>query len=78
MVMGERLRGDEMIVAGELKIDLERMGVQVRDKDILVVVAVAGLGDILDHFLPLWRPWCRDRSTWAMVWIGRELRSWTE
>ena len=41
-----------MIVAGELNIDLERMGVQGRDKDILVVVAVSGLEDLLNHFLP--------------------------
>ena len=36
------------------------------------------VGGSSDNFLPQWRPWCRGRRTWAMVQLGREVRSRTD
>ena len=76
--MRERPRGTELIVSGELNADLERTGGRGQDKDITAVVATAGLEDLSEHFLPQWRPWCRGRREWAMVQLGREVRSRTD
>ena len=65
--MSERLRRKELIVAGDLNIDLERTGGRVRDKDIAAVFATEGLEDLLKNLLPKRRLWCRDWRKWAMV-----------
>ena len=54
--MSERLRGTDMIIAGDLNVDLERTVRRFLYKDILEVVATAGLKDLSGHFLPRWRP----------------------
>ena len=56
--MGDCQRGTETIVAGDLNINLERMGGRVLDKDVAAVVLTAGLEDILENFLPGRLPWC--------------------
>ena len=42
----------ELIFAGDLNVDLERMDRQLLDKEIAVVVATLWLEDISAHFLP--------------------------
>ena len=36
------------------------------------------LEDMLAHFLPRGRPWCRDGRMWSMIREGREVRSRTD
>ena len=43
--MSEQPRGTDLIITGNLNVDLEGMGEQGRDKDILVVVATARMED---------------------------------
>ena len=51
--MAEKPRGTEMIVEGDLKVELGKKGSRGRDKDITVEVATAGLEDMSGHhFLP--------------------------
>ena len=50
--MAERPIETEMIVAGDLNVDLERMGGRGWDKEITVVVVMARLEEISAHFLP--------------------------
>ena len=54
MAMGERPRGTELIAAEDLKLEFERTGGQRRDEDIAALVTMAGLEDLLEHFLPQW------------------------
>ena len=44
----------------------------------MVAVATAGLEDLLGHFLPQQRTWCKCRRTWAMVRQGIVVRSWKD
>ena len=37
------------------------------DKGIVEAVATAGLEDLVGHFLPRQRVWCKDRKTWGVV-----------
>ena len=76
--MRERPRGTELVSAGDLNADLERTGGRGRDKDITAVVATVGLEDLSEHFLPQWCPWCRGKRAWAVVQLGREVRSRTD
>ena len=76
--MSERLRGEEMIVAGELNMEHERIGRQVRDKEIAEVVATSGLEDISAQLLPQCQAWNQDRIMWAVARKGREMRYWTD
>ena len=45
-------RERKLIIVGELNVNLERTGGRGRDEEISVVVATAGLEDILEQFLP--------------------------
>ena len=76
--MSERLMVTELVVPGDLNVNLERTGGWGRYEDIATVGAKTGLEDILDHFLLRLRPWRRDRQSWETVRQGRELRSWTD
>ena len=49
--MAERPRGVGLIVVGDLNLDREKTSSQQQDKEIAVVVTVAGLEDIAGHFL---------------------------
>ena len=55
--MVEWTRGEDMLFAGYLNVDLERMGGQGLDKEIAVEVATVGLEEISAHFLPQRRAW---------------------
>ena len=59
VALSEWPRETDMIVAGDLNVDLERPGGRGRDEEITAVVATAGLEDLLEHFLPRRHPWCR-------------------
>ena len=67
-----------MIVAGDLNVDLEKEGGQVRDEEITAAVVTAGLEDLAGHFFPRGQVWCRDRRTWAAVRQGMVVRSLTD
>ena len=49
-----------------------------RGEDIAVALATEVLKDMLAHFLPRRRSWCRDRRTWSMIGVWREVRSRTD
>ena len=50
-------RGAEMIFAGDLNVDLERISGQGLDEEITVAVETVGLEDISTHFLLRGRVW---------------------
>ena len=52
VAMAERPMGTELIVAGNLNVDLDKAGVQGWDEEIMATVATAGLEDLAGHFLP--------------------------
>ena len=72
--ISEWMRGAELILAGDLNVDMERMGGQGRDKEIAVALVMVGLECILAHLLPRQRAWNQDQRTWAMERQGREVR----
>ena len=76
--IAEWTSGTELIVLGYLNVDLERTVGRGRDKDIAVVVATAGIEDILVHLLSLRREWNRDWKMWEMVRQWREVSSRTD
>ena len=73
--MEERSRGTELIVAGDINVDPEKVDGRGRDKEIAAAVATSDLEDVLKHFLPRRRAWCKDRRRWEMVRQGRVVRS---
>ena len=74
----ERLKGAELLVAGDLNINPAAPEGDRREEDIATTIATEGLEDMDPHFLPRQRRWCRDRRTWGMLRKGREVRSWTD
>ena len=73
--MAKRPMGTELIVLGDLNVDLKKAGGRGRDEEISLTLATAGLEDIVGHFLPRWRAWCKYWRTWAVVSHGRVVRS---
>ena len=73
----ERLRGAELLVAGDFNVKLSEPEGDRRGEDIAVALATEGLENMLVHFLPRQRSWCRGGRTWSMVPSGREVRSRT-
>ena len=43
-----------------------------------MAIATEGLEDMLEHFLPRRRSWCRDGRMWIMIREGREVRYRTD
>ena len=74
----ERPKGAELLVAGDLNINLAAPEGYQREEDIATTIATEGLEDMALHFLPRQRRWCRDRRTWGMLQKGREVRSQTD
>ena len=68
--MAERPRGMELIVAGDLNVDLEKAGGQGQDEEIATSVATEVLEDLAGYFLPRRRAWINDWRTWAVVRQG--------
>ena len=68
----ERPKGSELMVAGDMNVNLAEPEVDRRREDIAAALATERLEDTSEYFLPRWRPWCRDGKTWSMLQKGRE------
>ena len=66
-------RGSELLVTGDLNINLEDPEGDRREEGITAALTTAGLEDMPSHFLLGRCPWCRDRIIWIMVLLGRKL-----
>ena len=73
-----RPRGAELLVVGDFNVKLLELEDDQRGEEIAAALAAEGLKDMLAHFLPRRRSWCRDRTTWSMIPAGREVRSRTD
>ena len=71
-------KGAELLVTGDLNINLASPEGDRREEHIATTIATEGLEDMAQHFLPQERRWCRDRRTWGMLRKGREVRSRTD
>ena len=74
----EQPKGADLLVAGDLNINIAAPEGDLREEDIATTIATEGLEDMAPHFLPRQRRWCRDRRTWGMLRKGREVRSQTD
>ena len=59
----ERPKGAELLVAGDLNVNLATPEGDRRAEDIATALATEGLEDMEKHFLPRESRWCRDRRT---------------
>ena len=71
----ERPMGAELLVAGDFNANLAEPEGDQRGEDIAAAMATEGLEDMLSHFLPRRRSWCRDGRMWSMIREEREVRS---
>ena len=71
-------RGAALLVAGDFNVNLAEPEGDRREEDITADMATEGLEDMLAHFLPCRRSWCRDGWTWSMIREGREVQSRTD
>ena len=74
----ERPKGTELLVAGDMNVNLAEPEGDRREEDIAATLATEGLEDMVAHFLPQWRNWCRDRRKWSILRQVREVQSWTD
>ena len=79
--LGEGPKGAELMVAGDMNVNLAEPEDDRRDEDIAATLATEGLEDMAAHFLPQRRCWCRDRSMWSILRKGgrcgpRQIISW--
>ena len=77
-VLKERPKGTELLVAGDINVNLAEPEGDRREEDIAATLATEGLEDMVTHFLPRRRRWCQDGRTWSMLRKGREVRSRTD
>ena len=66
------------MVTGDFNVNLAEPKGDRRGEDIAAAMATEVLEDMLVHFLPRRRSWCRDRRTWIIIWEGREVWSRTD
>ena len=71
----ERPTGAELLVAGNMNINLAEPEGYRREEDIAETLATEGLEDMAAHFLLRWRHWCRYGRTQIMLRKGREVWS---
>ena len=76
--MAERLRGAELIFAGDFNVDPENTGGRRQDGEISAAVATTCLEARIGHFFPQRQTWCKSRRTWSMVMQWRVVRSQTD
>ena len=74
----ERPEGAELLVAGDMNVNLAEPEGDWREEDIAATLATEGLEDMSEHFLLRWRRGCRDGRTWSMLQKGIELLSRTD
>ena len=66
----ERPMGAELLVAGDLNVNLDKPEGERRGEDIAAAMAAEGLEDMSEHFLPCWCSWCRYGMMWSMIREG--------
>ena len=69
----ERPKGEELMVVGDLNINLAAPEGDQREEDTAATIAAGGLEDMAQHFLPRQRQWCQDKRTWGILQKGREV-----
>ena len=74
----ERPKGADLLVPGDMNINLAEPEGDRREEDIAATLTTEGLEDMAAHFLSRQRCWCRDRMTWSMLRKVREVRSCTD
>ena len=74
----DRPNGVELLVAGDLNINLAAPEGDKKEEDITITIPTEGLEDMAPHFLLQNLLWCRDRRMWGMLGKGREVRSRTD
>ena len=74
----ERPKGAELLVAGNMNINLEEPEGDRREEDIVATLATEVLEDMAAHLLPRRRRWSRDGRMWSMLQKGRDVRSLTD
>ena len=60
--IAEKPRGTELIVTGDLNVDLGNEGERGRDEEIAAAMATEVLETLAGHFFLIRRAWCRDRE----------------
>ena len=78
VALKERPRDAELLVAGDLNVNLLETEGDWRGEDIAAAMSTEGLEEMSAHFLPRRRSWFRDGRTWGMIREGLEVRSWTD
>ena len=73
-----RPRGAELLMAGDLNANLAALEGERRAEDIAAKLAMEGLKDMAQHFLPQESRWCQNRRTWGMLRRGRGVQSRTD
>ena len=76
--LGEIPQGSELLVDGYFNAKLARPEGADKDDEIAAYLAVAGLKDMLAHFILHQCPWCQYGRTRRMAYLGREVRSWMD
>ena len=71
----QRPQGGKLLVTGDLNVNLADPEGDQEKEEIAAALKTARLEDMLDHFLPQRRPWCRYRRMWSMLRVGKEMRS---
>ena len=69
-----RPKGTELVVVGDLNMELEDPENDQRGTEIALALTAAGVEDMTAHFLPRRRRWGRERRTWSMVREGKVVR----
>ena len=59
-------RGAELLVAGDFNANIVTLHGYWRAENIATELAMGDLEDMVRHFLPREKRWCRDRRTWGM------------
>ena len=76
--IGRKPRGAEMMVACDFNADIKAPEENRLAENIATDIAVAGLEDMAQNFMPRRRRWNRDRQTWDMRRKGQVVRSRTD
>ena len=70
-----RPRGAELLLAGDLNVDLATPEGDMRAEDIAMTLATEVLEDMARHFLLQESRWCWGRRTWGVLRKGKEVQS---
>ena len=74
----ERPKGAELLVAGDLNINIADPEGDRREEDTETTIATEVLEDMSSHFLPQQRRWSWNIRTWEMLRKVREVQSRTD